>query len=272
MLSSSTGSDANIIDTGVKKPIEYFQQYLNEDFFSNMAEKTNMKHVSLHGKSLGTTTDEIKKYWAASIVISLLGFPKLRMCWEQRTRYPLVADNISRDRFYSLRSSLKVVDDDAVSDNEKSTDRYWKVRPLLSMIRKACLQHPRPDIVCIDEQMVPFHGQVRMKQYVRGKPQPVGLKNFVMATSSGLPLDFYMYEGGQRPISSEMMPMPEKLDIGGKVVLKLSDTLPVHGPILHFFASSEFSPHSQVNTRMWNNNDFTITKRCLPEKGWTTQT
>ncbi|XP_047118533.1 uncharacterized protein LOC124799040 [Schistocerca piceifrons] len=163
MMSTSSSSDEESISTGVRKQFEYFNKYLNEDFFSNMAEKTNMKPVSSHGKSLNTTPDEINKYWAANIVISLLGFPKLRMCCEQCTRYPMVAENISRDHFYCLIASLKVVVDNAVSDNVKTTDRYWKIRPMLTMIRKACLQHPCPKMVSIDEQMVPFHGQVCMK-------------------------------------------------------------------------------------------------------------
>ena len=79
----------------------------------------------------------------------------------------MIAHNSSRDRFYLLRSNLKLVDDNEVSDDEKSTDRYWKIRPMLSMIQNACLLHARPQIVSIDELMVPFHGQVHMKQYVR---------------------------------------------------------------------------------------------------------
>ncbi|XP_049832863.1 uncharacterized protein LOC126273358 [Schistocerca gregaria] len=145
------------------------ESYLNEDFFSTMAEKINMKPVSSHEKSLDTTPGEIKKCWAAKNPIST-------RC--QCTRYPVVSENISRDYLYCLRAYLKVVVDNAVSDNVKTTDRYWKVRPMLSMIRKVCLQHPCPKM------------------------------------------------GGQRPVNSEMTPMHEKLDIGGKVVLKLSDTLP----------------------------------------------
>ncbi|XP_049832883.1 piggyBac transposable element-derived protein 3-like [Schistocerca gregaria] len=63
-----------------------------------------------------------------------------------------------------------------------------------------------------------------MKQYVKGKPDPEGLKCFVMANPSGIPLDFCMYEGNGKEIQSEKVPPPEKLDVGGKVVVKLTDT------------------------------------------------
>ncbi|XP_049947484.1 piggyBac transposable element-derived protein 3-like [Schistocerca serialis cubense] len=64
-----------------------------------------------------------------------------------------------------------------------------------------------------------------MKQYLKGKPNPEGLKNFVMANTNCIPLDFCMYEGKGKEIQSEKVPPPEKLDVGGRVVLKPSDTL-----------------------------------------------
>ncbi|XP_049961937.1 piggyBac transposable element-derived protein 3-like [Schistocerca serialis cubense] len=74
--------------------------------------------------------------------------------------------------------------------------------------------------------MIPFTGQVRTGQYVRGEPHPVGLKNFVLATSNGIPLDFLLYQGKGKDITSGKIPVPDNLHIGGHVVLKLSDSLP----------------------------------------------
>ncbi|GBM48056.1 hypothetical protein AVEN_34382-1 [Araneus ventricosus] len=145
------------------------------------------------------------------------------MVWKRFTRIPVIADNIARDRFFQIRSNLKVINDNDVSDDSKKSDKFWKVRPLLSKIWERCLQQERPRIVSIDEQIIPFHGQISMRQYVKGKPNPVGLKVFVMCTTYGLPLDFIFYEGKGTDVQS-----PEDtsdLDLGGKIALKLSDSL-----------------------------------------------
>ncbi|KAJ2937295.1 hypothetical protein O0L34_g19536 [Tuta absoluta] len=72
--------------------------------------------------------------------------------------------------------------------------------------------------------MVPFWGQASMRQFVRGKPNPCGLKNFVCTTPEGIPLDFFMYEGKGDTILPENQ--AEGFDIGEKVVLRLTKSLP----------------------------------------------
>lgn len=106
-------------------------------------------------------------------------------------------------------------------------DRFWKVRPLLDMVQRGCHKNRRTKSVSIDEQMIPFHGKVLMRQYVRGKPNPVGLKNFVATSPGGIPLDFYLYEGKGTSLESALTQTPEKIDVGGRMVMKLTDTLPI---------------------------------------------
>lgn len=49
------------------------------------------------------------------------------MYWQAKWRVPIIADAITRDRFYLIRKSLKVVFDNEVELEARAKDRIWKV-------------------------------------------------------------------------------------------------------------------------------------------------
>ncbi|CAH1998032.1 unnamed protein product [Acanthoscelides obtectus] len=98
------------------------------------------------------------------------------MYWAKPTRVAAIADVMTRGRFFSIRSNLKVVIDGSISEEKRRYDKFWKVRPILEAILQGCLQLPREKVVAVDEQMISFTGTCQMKQFVRGKPNPEGLK------------------------------------------------------------------------------------------------
>ncbi|XP_050302813.1 piggyBac transposable element-derived protein 2-like [Anthonomus grandis grandis] len=182
-----------------------------------------MREVKDKGRSFETTSDEIKMFIGVSILMAIYGLPRIRLFWSREMSVPMISDNITRDRYFGLRCRLKLVEDDKISREQRSLDRFWKV--MLYRVLKGCRQNKRTEAASIEEQMIPFHGKVIMRQFVRGKPKPVGIKNFVRTTPTGIPLDFYLYEGKGSSLESAFTPVPEKLDIGDRMVLKLTDTL-----------------------------------------------
>ncbi|CAH2091503.1 unnamed protein product [Euphydryas editha] len=102
---------------------------------------------------------------------------------------------MARNRFLLLRNALKVVFDEDVTPEEKASDRLWKVRPLITAVRKGCKLQEKTQNLSVDEMIIPFQGICGMKQYCPGKPNPVGLKTFVLATPEGLVCDFDIYQG-----------------------------------------------------------------------------
>ncbi|XP_037929963.1 piggyBac transposable element-derived protein 3-like [Teleopsis dalmanni] len=71
--------------------------------------------------------------------------------------------------------------------------------------------------------MIPFTGTTQLKQYVKCKPNPVGLKNFVLASPDGLVLDFFIYQGAKTWPCGKPNPA---LGIGGTVVERLTKNVP----------------------------------------------
>lgn len=69
--------------------------------------------------------------------------------------------------------------------------------------------------------MIPFTGVCGIKQYVRGKPNPEGLKNFVCATPAGLVLDYEIYQGKGTLLETS----DENLGVGPSAVIRLAKSL-----------------------------------------------
>ncbi|KAH7973889.1 hypothetical protein HPB49_006414 [Dermacentor silvarum] len=206
---------------------QYYTRYIDDQAFELLHEMTEVSYLQRTGRSLNSSPGEMKVFLGATLLMSCLGYPRARMYWSQGTRVAAVADKITRDRFFLMRSNLKVVDDLAVSDGEKEADRLWKVRPLLNIIRNACLKLPRSPNICVDEQIIPFTGKCPVKQFVPGKPNPTGLKNFILASPQGLVLDFEIFQG------KGSLAQKKQHGIGAAVVLKLAETLPC-GSLLYF--------------------------------------
>ncbi|KAL2082104.1 hypothetical protein ACEWY4_021922 [Coilia grayii] len=124
---------------------------------------------------------------------------------ESRPREPLSATCLQRLRamlrFFQLRTNLHVVNNnERPSDN---TDVFYKVRPLYDSIRKRCLELQMEENLSIDEQIVPFRGKLSVLQYVKGKPEPWGVKVYFLCGKSGLAYDFLIYQGATTELSDQ---------------------------------------------------------------------
>lgn len=170
----------------------------------------------MKGTTLGMTAKEVKALFGMHIVMDNLKFPQAHMYWAAATRVSLTADAMPpRDGFFRLRNALHVCNNECNIDE----NRCWKVQALLDRVRKACLKIPRSHAACVDEQMIPFTGRIDLRQYVQGKPNPTGLKNFVLADTLGRVLDFEIYQGARTSKHKD-------LGIGGGIVMRLEDTMP----------------------------------------------
>ncbi|XP_064475770.1 piggyBac transposable element-derived protein 3-like [Ornithodoros turicata] len=203
-------------------PLQYFEQYIDQGMLDAMADATNFTSVMVTGKSLNTTGQELRKFFGVTIWMSCLGFKRIRMYWEKETRVPIISSSITRQRYFELRSRLKVVKDIEISPDERKKDRLWKIRPLLARVLQGCHSLPRELCLSIDEQMVPFTGRTSLRQYVPRKPNPEGLKNFVLASPAGLIMDFEIYQGkGTFPDGAQ-----KSLGVRGSAVMRLVETVP----------------------------------------------
>ncbi|XP_070389530.1 piggyBac transposable element-derived protein 3-like [Dermacentor albipictus] len=200
-------------------PYEYFKAYVPNSVFLELAEKTNQYSVFHEGTSVNTSEAEIRLV-ALHLTMGVLHFPRLRLYWKPNMKCDLVASaGMSRNRFEKLRNNLHIVD----VNHPDSTDRLWKVRPLLDVFQSKCKSLVAEERLCIDEQMVPFKGRLDIKQYVKGKPHPWGIKIFMLCGESGLVYDFLPYQGSTTKIEDDVK---QRYGVTGAIVLHLSDRIP----------------------------------------------
>lgn len=143
-------------------PIDLFSKYFDDKLYEDMATFTNMRAVERKGKSLKVTPEEMKIFIGICISMGTLGYPRIRMYWQNNTAVPVIQNSMTRDRFFSIRNMLKVIDDNQVTDEEKKDDRIWKIRPLINKIKATCKElssdPDEPKAAAVDEQMIPFSG------------------------------------------------------------------------------------------------------------------
>jgi len=102
------------------------------------------------------------------MMFGVLKYPKRSMYWEFKYRVNIIADNMTCNRFYELRSSFHVMNNLDIPHN--NNDKFIKVHPLYNIFLRCCFELPVEQCLCVDEQIV----QYKEKQYIKGKPTPWG--------------------------------------------------------------------------------------------------
>nr|CAI5833535.1 unnamed protein product [Callosobruchus analis] len=132
-------------------------------------------------------------------------------------------DNIHlcRNRFELLRNNLHIVD---VNGDHNKSDKLWKVRPIVSSFEKRCEELQLEENLCIDESIIPFKGQLAVKQYLKGKPNPWGVKVYMLCGASGIIYRSIIYQG------STTLPtnIQEEYSATNGLVIFLSNRIPEH--------------------------------------------
>ena len=226
-------------------PLDCFKQFVPLETFELITNASNRSAVRVSGKSLLLKRDECVQFFGATLLMSVMKLPWIRLYWARETRVAAVADVFTRSRFHQVRSRIKIVVDEEVPQDSRQQDRLWKVRPLLETIRQGCLKMERPVEVSIDEQMIPFTGKTGLKQFVPGKPNPEGLKNFVLASSDGMVLDFEVYQGKKLADGGGANGKPWL--VGESVVVRLTESLPQGTSVFfdRFFTTPRILEHLQ---------------------------
>ena len=194
------------------RPIDYFQLYLRDNDFENMAHETNRyfhqvrvtKQPSRHARMnlwYDTAAEEMKKFVGLTFLMGLVDKAQLRNYWstDPLIYTPSFQDAMPRDRFLNLLSFIHLVDNEqAIPRSQDGFDPLYKIRPIYDIVSSRFRDLYRPtQHVCIDEAMVPWKGRLNFKQYIPSKPDRFGVKLYALCESeSKYMVDFDIYTAG----------------------------------------------------------------------------
>lgn len=90
---------------------------------------------------------------------------------------PFFRSVFTRDRFFQIFGTLHAGD-------INSTVRRQKIQPFFDLLCPKFLSCYTPNRhIAIDESVISFKGRIGFLQYLKGKPNPWGIKAFVLADS-----------------------------------------------------------------------------------------
>lgn len=243
--------------TELQSPAYFFGLYFTDSLFELMAEKTNLFTVQNCTRFSPTNVDEMKTFVGIHILMGNLHYPRIRFYWDSQLRISQISEAMPVNRFSSLRANLHFVDvRDLNAADEINKDRFWKVRPLYNFIRARCLSLTLETYLSIDEQMVPFKGRLNVKQYVKNKPKPWGIKIFALCGVSGTLYDFIIYQGSTTELDKTQLAV---FGQGAAVVLKLSNR--IKEPNFQLYFDNYFSNYQLLQYLKHKNIFATCTAR-----------
>lgn len=109
-------------------PAEYFERYFTVDLLEQIALTTNQYYMAKTGiqmKPVCTLLD-IRKFFGIHAMIGCIKFPRLKLYWNEKFRYDPIANAMSRERFFLLRTNLHVVDVTSVNQaEEQAKNKLW---------------------------------------------------------------------------------------------------------------------------------------------------
>ncbi|KAJ8409212.1 hypothetical protein AAFF_G00242330 [Aldrovandia affinis] len=199
---------------------KYFKQFFSEDILEVIVEQSNLYAIQCDTKKpLKLTTKELEQFLGTVVYMSLFGLPSTRMFWNKTCRVSQVADTMTLNRWEAIKKSLHFSNNE--ERQEENNDPLHKIRPLVTHLTSKLMSIPMGEKLAVDEQMVPFKGKSRLKQYLPLKPKKWGYKILVLAGSDGIPHNLEIYTG-------RAVHPPELADVGasGNVVLRLAQPIP----------------------------------------------
>lgn len=234
-------------------PIDFLELFLDDDIIDELCDNS-ATYARENDRAFDISREEFRGFLGALWLTGYAGPPRKRLIWsiDQDVRVPMIAENISRNRFDDV---LKNVHISSVIRDNNPDDKFHKVRLLISHMNEKSLMFFVPQQnLSVDESMIPYYGKHGCKQFIKGKPIRYGFKFWCLTTSEGYMVQFEPYQGAGTGRKVE------GLGMGGSVVVDLMSELPPDLPF-HVTCDNLFTSVKLIEYMTWWGKGITGTMR-----------
>ena len=207
----------------IRSPISYFRDFLDSEILELIIEQSNLYSIQLNpNKPLKLEQNKLEQFLGTVFIMSLTKISRTRYYWANEFVLPAVAKYFSRNIWEFIKSCLHYNDNDKILEKEDTNyDPLFKVRPLLTHFKRKFKQIIPPQMMCVDERIIPFKRRSQLKKYIPSKPHKWGYKIFALCDTAGMLYDFDV------PIG-RIQPVPGEPDLGASsnTVLHLARSIP----------------------------------------------
>ncbi|XP_054270077.1 piggyBac transposable element-derived protein 3-like [Macrosteles quadrilineatus] len=216
----------------IQTPIDYFRYFFDTDILDSMVNQSNLYSVQKDpNKPLNMSKNELEQFLGICVGMSIYRLPRSRMFWAKNTNVEKVSSVMSRNRWEEIKRNIHCNDNaNILPVGHPDRDKLFKVRPLIDHFQAKFQALPKPQMLCVDEQIVPFKGKSGLKQYNPKKPYKWGYKLFILCDTTGLVHNFEVYTGHIEPVTGA----PD-LGASSNVVLRMTQVVPKHKGYLVYF-------------------------------------
>ncbi|CAG2197406.1 unnamed protein product [Mytilus edulis] len=185
------------------QPIDFFNLLFNNSMWDTIVLQTNLyanrklqndelKPNSRITKWRPTSIDEMKVFFSLIISMGLTRKGDLDAYWstDEVINTPFFSKMMAKDRFMNILANLHLND-----NNLANTDRLYKVRPFITMMRDTFGVYTPEESLSFDEGTCPFKGRVKFRVYNPMKPNKFGIKLYQCCEArSGYCVAFDIYD------------------------------------------------------------------------------
>ena len=186
------------------RPIDFMNLMIPELFYTKCCKETNkyakQRQLIKRDDSWKPVTVQDMKCFYTNITFGIHQLPQLFLYFstDELIRVSAIADVMSRDRYFQINRYFHVNDSQRyIPRDQPGHDPMFKVRPLLDNVLLNSQGYYIPgESISFDEAMIKFKGRLYFKQYIKGKPNPWGVKVWCAADPrTGYLMNFEFYTG-----------------------------------------------------------------------------